>query len=132
MTETAQRKPRILLGDEDPRILEVVHRLLATDYVVVGVATDGVTLLDVALNVKPDIVILEVSLPELDGVEVALRLRDRGSAARVIFFTTHDERFEKVCQDAGARAFVWKPRVTEDLLPAVQAVLAGDTFFLRD
>ena len=44
----------------------------------------------------------------------------------------YDERFEKVCQDAGARAFVWKPRVTEDLLPAVQAVLAGDTFFLRD
>lgn len=109
--------------------LEKISKLLAPEYEIVAVATDGMRGLSAILKSRPDIVILDVALPELDGIAAAREIRRNGIESKIVFATVHEEAdFMKSALQAGANGYVFKSRLTADLMPAVNQVLAGHTF----
>jgi DNA-binding NarL/FixJ family response regulator len=90
---------------------------------------DGFTALEAARTLKPDVIVLDISMPGMNGLEVASRLREAGSTAAVVFLTVHnDEDFILAAKAAGAIGYVVKPRLFSDLTVAVQEARAGRPF----
>ena len=122
-------KVRILLADDHPHFPELVESLLDPAFEVVGKVTDGRALLETALHLQPDIIVTDISLPELNGIEAVDELRKSGCNSKVIFLTVHsDPDFIRTCLATGAFGYIVKPRVAIDLLPAIQEALAGHLF----
>jgi DNA-binding NarL/FixJ family response regulator len=108
-------------------VLEVVRALLEPHYDVVGTVGDGQAALAAAERLHPDVVVLDISMPEMSGIEAARRLAERG--LRIVFLTIHlEEALVDVALAAGALAYVHKARAAEDLLPAIREVLEGRIF----
>ena len=123
------RKVRILLADDQPSICEAVASLLKATYEIVASVEDGQALIQAAMRMNPDIIVTDISMPVLNGIEAANILRDSGSRSRIIFLTVHqDLDFIKACFAAGALAYVSKPRMSTDLLSALQEALVGHSF----
>ena len=90
------------MADDNPRVLESVSGLLSTDFDVVATATHGLQAVDLALRLQPDIVVLDVAMPEFDGFQTAHALRQHGSRARVVFLTMHrTDEFVSAAMSAG-------------------------------
>ena len=120
---------RILLADDHKAILETATRLLAADFNVVGAVENGERALEAAASLDPDVVVLDISMPVVNGFEAASRLKKSGSRAKVIFLTAlTDQEFVNAAFSAGALGYVLKPRVGADLVPAIQTVLEGRAF----
>ena len=83
-------KIRVLLADDQWDVLDTVKRLLVPEFDVVGTVTNGKALLSAAERLKPDVVIVDISLPILNGIEAVRRIKDSGSQARVVFLTVHE------------------------------------------
>ena len=123
------KKVRILLADDHPRFPEFVESLLETSFEIVGKVGDGQALLEAAVNLKPDVIVTDISMPFLNGIEVAEQLRRSGCNARIIFLTVHsDPDFVRSCLATGAFGYITKPRVALDLIPAIGEALAGHLF----
>ena len=123
---------RVLLIDDNEAMLARIAAVLKSDCTVVGVATDGRTALDAARALRPDVIVLDISMPGMSGLEIASCLRDAGSTAALVFLTVHDEEeFVLAARAAGGLAYVVKPRLASDLLIAVREALAGRPFFSR-
>src|SRR5215469_9229704 len=117
-------RPRVLLADDAPEMLESVMRLLGTDFDIVGLAQNGQEALESAIKLDPDLLILDISMPLLNGIQVASRLRERGYSARVIFVTVHEDRdYVEGAFAVGALGYVLKYRIANDLVLATQEVL---------
>jgi DNA-binding NarL/FixJ family response regulator len=124
MTHPAQ--PRILLVDDNSAILVRAAAMLSHDYAVVGTVNDGPAALAAVAELRPDVVVLDISMPGMSGFEVARRLRKSGAAPPIVFLTVHDdEEFVLAAEAAGGAGFVVKHRLTTDLPHAVMEVLAG-------
>ena len=82
---------RVLLADDHEAMLDRVGRLLATEYDVVGTVTDGQQALDAAMELEPDVLVLDISMPVMNGIETARRLKEAGSETRIVFLTVHDD-----------------------------------------
>lgn len=122
-------RPRILLADDHPGVLEHASRILAEDYEVVGVVSDGRAAVDAAFQLQPDLVVLDIMMPELDGFHAARELRQRGSSAKVVFLTIQrDEEYVSEAMDSGGAAYVLKSKMYSDLIRAISQVLAGQVF----
>lgn len=120
---------RILLADDHPAALEVFARMLSADFEVVGTAEDGEAAVRSVLALVPDVVVLDVEMPKLDGFAVARRLAASGSQAKVVFLTAYaDPDYLDAALRAGASAYVLKARAAEDLVPAVRLALEGRQF----
>jgi DNA-binding NarL/FixJ family response regulator len=120
-------RPRVLLADDHPNVLEIVRVLLESSYDVVGTAADGQAVLDAVELLQPDVVVLDISMPVMSGIEAARRLAKNGP--RVVFLSVHlDETLVDVALAAGGRACVHKAHAAEDLLPAIREVLEGRVF----
>ena len=122
-------KPTIAIADDHPAMLEKIALLLSEQFDVIARVSNGVAALDVVQKLKPDILLLDVAMPVMHGIEAARRLRSLHSATRVIFLTagaTSDERSDY--QDVVA-GLVIKGRMYTDLIPSIRAVLAGATCF---
>ncbi len=119
---------RVLLADDNPAILDHATRLLCGEFEIVGAAQDGESVLRVYETIKPDVVVLDFSIGELSGLDLARRLLDMGHQAKIVFLTVHEEA-EYVCaaMGAGGAGYVLKSRLS-DLTAAVHAVLAGRIF----
>lgn len=123
------RFPRILLADDAPGVIKVVSQLLHDHFYVVGSAQNGKQALDAAAHLSPDIVVLDISMPVLNGIQVAEHLRDSGSTARVVFLTVNeDQDYIDAAFSAGAYGYVLKSRIALDLIPAIQRALQGYKF----
>jgi DNA-binding NarL/FixJ family response regulator len=123
------RKMRILLADDHPAIRDLVEALLQPTFDTVGSVPNGETLVEAALRLQPDVIITDISMPILSGIEAARKLKHSGSRAKVIFLTVHsDSDFVRLCLEAGASGYVVKPRMDTDLLPAIREALAGRCF----
>jgi len=108
---------------------ERVVEILENSVDVVGVVCDGAALLEAALRMKPDVCVIDISLPGLSGIEAAIQLRERGSAARFVFLTMlEDPDYLRAALSAGAAAYVVKSRMASDLRIAVKEALAGRLF----
>ena len=124
-------RARIVVADDHANMLERVSRVLETDYDVVAAVPDGLTAVDAVDRLKPDLAILDISMPGLTGLEAAVKLADMGRNARVIFLTVHeDQEFVDAARSTGALGYVLKRNILTDLLPAVRRALTGRTTFL--
>jgi DNA-binding NarL/FixJ family response regulator len=120
---------RVLLADDHKPLLYHVARMLEPEFDVVGTFTDGQALLEAAARLHPDVLVLDISMPGLSGLEVARELKKAGSHAKIIFLTVHDESdFVRESFASGGSAYVVKPRLGADLVLAIREVLAGHTF----
>ncbi len=123
------KRVRILLADDHREILKRVVHLLQGEFEVVGAVNDGQALLEAASKLRPDVVVLDISMPVMSGLEAADRLRGVGSKAKVVFLTVHeDPDFVHASRASGALGYVVKPRLTSDLVPAIKEALANRSF----
>jgi DNA-binding NarL/FixJ family response regulator len=123
------KKVRILLADDHPHFPEFVESLLETSFEIIGKVGDGQALLEAATKLKPDVIVTDISMPRLNGIEAAEQLRGTGSTARIVFLTVHsDPDFIRSCLATGAFGYITKPRVALDLIPAIREALAGHLF----
>jgi len=122
-------RARILLADDHKEMRDRVVQVLEEEFEMLDAVADGQALLEAASELKPDLCLVDVSMPIVSGLEVAVRLKKRGSKAKVVFLTIHEDvDFVRAAYDAGGSAYVVKRRMASDLLKAIRAVLAGRTF----
>ncbi len=120
---------RVLLADDHEAMLDRVANLLADECDVIGTAIDGRQALDAAQNLKPDVVVLDISMPVMNGIETAHRLKEVGVKARIVFLTVHDDPdFAREALEAGALGYVIKSRIVSDLVAAIKGAHAGRSF----
>jgi len=122
-------RARVLLADDHSPLRERVAALLQPDFDVVGMVANGRDLLTEAARLQPDVVVLDISMPVLDGIEAAIQLRAIASKAKVIFLTVQDRpEFVRAGLATGALGYVTKSCLATDLLTAMHEILAGRQF----
>jgi DNA-binding NarL/FixJ family response regulator len=122
-------KIRLLLAEDHKEMREMIVRMLDREFEVVGEASDGRALLEAESRLKPDVCILDISMPILNGIQTAILLQQSGSIAKIVFLTVHEHMaFLEAALEAGARGYVLKPRMSSDLCLAIREVMAGRLF----
>jgi len=122
-------RPRILLADEHVLIQEGLRRMLEPQHNIVDAVSDGRALVDAALRLKPDLVILDVTMPLLSGIEAARQIRKRLPRVRLLFLTAHvNPAYLREALSAGATGYLLKSSTREQILEAVKTVLAGERY----
>lgn len=122
-------KPRVLLADDHALVLEGFKKLLEEHAQVVGSVEDGRSLLDAAKRLRPDIVVLDISMPKLNGLDAARRLRKILPETRLIFVTVHaDADYVNQAFKAGASAYLLKRSAGSELSQAIEAVKNGNYY----
>jgi DNA-binding NarL/FixJ family response regulator len=121
----------ILLADDNAAVLAHVGKMLSKqkNYKVVAAIIDGTTVVREYLRFRPDAIILDISMGEVSGIDVARQLRDLGCNAKIIFLTVHEDRdYVNAAIGAGGSAYVVKSRLNSDLVSAIDAALANKLF----
>ena len=122
-------KPRVLLADDHVLVLEGFRRILQEHYELVGTVGDGHALLAAAKTVQPDIVILDISMPLLNGIDTAAQLKKICPTAKIIIVTMHaGADYVRSAFEAGASAYVLKGSAVDELDRAIRAVLGGHSY----
>jgi len=120
---------RILVADDHRAMLETLVGMLSPDFDIVAAVGDGLAAVTQAEHLEPDLLVLDIAMPGLNGIAAAAQLKRRGSTAKVVFVTNmRDREFIQESLTLGQVGFVIKDRLVADLLPAVRDVLAGKTF----
>ena len=120
------KRPRVLLADDHTLVLDGLRKILEPECEVVGAVEDGRSLLASAARLKPDIILLDISMPLLNGVEAARGLRAAAPGAKIIFVTMHaDATYVAGAFRAGASGYVLKRCASLELLKAINQVLSG-------
>jgi DNA-binding NarL/FixJ family response regulator len=120
---------RVLLADDHRIVAEGLRRLLETEFELAGVVEDGKALLVAAQKLKPDVIISDISMPELNGVEALGELKKLDPDVKLVFLTMHhNAAYARRALDAGALGYVLKHSATEELIMAVRAAYLGRTF----
>src|SRR5690349_11449669 len=118
--------PRVLLADDMPEMVKSLTQLLRRDFDVVGYAENGEEAIEAMAHLNPDLLVLDISMPVLNGIQVASLLRESGSSVKLVFLTIHeDPDYIEAAFSVGASGYVFKSRVATDLIPAVEGVLRG-------
>jgi DNA-binding NarL/FixJ family response regulator len=124
---------RILIVDDHEIVREGLRSHLAKsrpEWDICGEATDGEQAIQLTKELKPDLVILDISMPRMSGFEASTRMRKLGLTTPLLIFTTHDsERLGTEVRGAGAQGYVLKSQAVRHLVQAIDALLAGGTFF---
>jgi DNA-binding NarL/FixJ family response regulator len=131
----AQQVPslRIVIADDSPAVLENVVDMLREDFVVAAALPNGASVISQARGLDPDVVVLDISLGDMTGFDVARRLREMKCRARIVFLTVHESGdFVRAAVDLGATGYVFKSRASSDLINAIYAVSRGETFLPLD
>jgi len=119
-------KPRVLLADDHLILLEGLRSLLGVEFEIVGAVQDGRALLEAAERLRPDLIILDLSMPVLGGLEAARRLRVSNPEAKLLALTMHsDVTFARQAFDAGVSGYVLKQSAARELTAAIHQVLNG-------
>jgi DNA-binding NarL/FixJ family response regulator len=122
-------RPRVLLADDHSAFLERTAALLEPQFEIVGTVADGTALVSEALRLSPDVIVADITMPGLSGIDAAHRLRDLASTARIVFLTIHSEKqFVEACTAEGALGYVVKSHMRAHLIPAVHAALIGTPY----
>lgn len=117
---------RILVADDHVLVSEALCGILEHEYEVIGTAKDGRELVERARELKPDVIVLDVSMPELNGIEACRQLQTSGNKAKVVFVTQQlDSVYVRAAFDAGAMAYVAKQSASSELLQAVRLAVLG-------
>lgn len=120
---------RILFADDNLEVMNCEEEMLSPDYDIVGKISDGNSICAEVERLSPDLVVLDISMGECSGIDVARKLQQRGYNGSVVFLTVHEDlEFVSAAMGAGARGYVVKSRMSLDLQAAVKAVSAKRFF----
>jgi DNA-binding NarL/FixJ family response regulator len=121
-------KPTVVIADDHPEMLEAVSHLLQEEFDIVSTVQDGVSALQVVTALKPAVVILDISMPKMGGIEVAQELKKLKLSSKIIFISVqNDPGYIQVSTTMGA-SYVLKMRIRTDLVPAIREGLNGRVF----
>jgi DNA-binding NarL/FixJ family response regulator len=124
-----RRPPRVLLADDHLMVAEALKSLLSAEFDLVGVVADGRELLEAVRTLRPDVIVADITMPHLNGIDALARLREEGSKTPVVFLTMHrDATFARRALEAGASGFVLKHSAPAELITALRAALDGKTY----
>jgi len=122
-------KTRVLLADDHQTMLARVRRELGEEFEIVATVTDGRAAVEAALLYDPDVLVTDLSMPVMDGLQVASALKANHSRAKIVFLTIHEDAdFFDAAFSAGASGYVTKARLSTDLIVAIRHVLRGHKF----
>jgi len=126
-----ERKIRVLIADDHSLMRQGLKKLLELekDLEIIGVAVDGEDALKKSIDLKPDVLLLDINMPNMNGIQTLRRIKDMGLATKVIMLTIHDDReylFETV--NIGAEGYVLKDADTDSLVKAIKDVYNGGTY----
>jgi len=122
-------KLRVLLGDDHSLILDGLRSALQVQYEIVGLAKDGRALVEAAERLKPDLVVVDISMPILNGFEAAKQIKKSLPRTKLIFLSQHlNPAYLKHALRLGASGYVLKSGATEELQKAISAILKGETY----
>jgi len=126
---SSPHRPRVLLADDHLLVAEALKSLLAPEFELVGVVEDGRALVEAAARLRPDVIVADVTMPHLNGIDALIQLRQGGDHVPVVFLTMHrDVTFARRALEAGASGFVLKHSAPAELVTAIRAALAGKTY----
>jgi DNA-binding NarL/FixJ family response regulator len=127
-----QSKRRLLLADDHTELLEEIQQFVATRFDVVGTAGDGMTLVKMAKALQPDVVVTDIRMPGLSGIDAACIILQQKACKAVVLLTMYDDSLlVKNALDVGILGYVLKAAAGEDLIPAIEAALQGTVFVSR-
>jgi DNA-binding NarL/FixJ family response regulator len=119
-------RPRVLLADDYANMLTAIERLLSWSCDIVGKVTSGAQLLAEAHRVRPDVIVVDLYLPDMSGLDACRQLKEAALPGSVILLTAaNDPGIQRSALESGAAAFVPKHRAGEELLPAIERAIAG-------
>lgn len=122
-------RPRVLLADDHVVVSEGLKQLLADDFELVGAVQDGRSLVAAAKKLRPDVIVADITMPHLNGIDAMAQLRKDNADIKVVFLTMHhDPAYARRALEAGASGFVVKHSAPAELIMAIQAALKGQTF----
>ena len=123
------RPPRVLLADDHLLVAEALKSLLTPEFDLVGVVEDGRALVEAAGRLRPDVIVADITMPHLNGIDALIQLRQAGDHVPVVFLTMHrDATFARRALEAGASGFVLKHSASVELITALHAALEGRTY----
>jgi|SRR5580692_4612703 DNA-binding NarL/FixJ family response regulator len=123
---------RVLVADDLPAVLSAVAAQLQGTFEVVSLVDDGRAALDATLQLDPDLILLDISMPGMNGIEVAEELKNHPHRGKIVFLTTYeDPDILAACLAAGALGYVVKSFIDSDLIVAMTEALAGRSFVSR-
>jgi DNA-binding NarL/FixJ family response regulator len=119
----------VLLADDHRMVAEGLKALLPDEFELVGVVEDGRAMIEAAEKLRPDVIVADIAMPNLNGFEALARLRKSHPKIKVVFLTMHQNAaYARRALEAGASAFVVKHAAPEELVLAIHAALSGTTF----
>jgi len=128
-TAISGQKPRLLLADDHAIVIEGLRKLLEPEFDLVGTVGDGWAMLEAAEKLRPEVIVADISMPVLNGIDALRRLKADSSNSKVVFLSMHlDIEIATEALRAGASAYVLKHSATETLSHAIWEALAGRTF----
>lgn len=128
-----KRRPRVLLADDHRIVAEGLRSLLEEEFELAGIVEDGRAMVKAARELRPDVIVADISMPLLNGIDALAQLKQHDPKVRVVFLTMHrDAAYARRALDAGAAGFVLKHSASAELVLAVRAALQGRTFVTPD
>jgi DNA-binding NarL/FixJ family response regulator len=122
-------RARVLLADDHSVMLDRVGVLLSSSFEIVGAVPNAKEMISEGIRLNPDVIVADITMPGLTGIEAAQQLREAGCKAKFVFLTIHVEHeFVDTCVSQGALGYVLKSHMKTDLIPAINAALMGRTF----
>ncbi len=123
------KRPRLLLADDHRIVVDGLRSILSSEYEIVGIVENGRELIADATRLKPEIIVADIAMPQLNGLDAIAQLRREGCQAKIVFLTMHkDTTYAAKALAVGASAFVLKHSASTELLTAVRAALSGKTY----
>ena len=129
--ETAVRRslPRVLVADDCEEVVRTVATMLQDEFEIVGLAKNGQEVLDLAPRCSPDIMVLDLFMPLLNGLEAAAHIKATSSPIAIVIITVQEDLdYVEAATAVGVRGYVLKPYLNNDLIPAIWAALKGNVY----
>jgi DNA-binding NarL/FixJ family response regulator len=122
-------KMRVLLADDSEQMLNDMEELLASDFDIVGKATDGISVVEAASRLIPDLIVTDLSMPGISGIEASRKMLQAYPDMPIVLITFHkDAHLVEEALSVGIRGYVHKLTAAEELIPALYCALRGQTF----
>jgi DNA-binding NarL/FixJ family response regulator len=123
------KRPRVLIADDHPLTLEGLRAFLEPNVESVGTVMDGLALVDEALRLRPDLIILDITMPMLNGIDAAVQIKKSLPGVKLVFVTMHaNPAYLEAALTTGATGYVLKSAAREELLDAIKSVMAGHIY----
>ncbi len=122
-------RPRVLLADDHRMVAEGLKQLLTPDFDLLGIVEDGRALVEEAKKLRPDVIVADITMPHLNGIDALEQLKKNDPRVKVVFLTMHREvAYARRALQAGAAGFVLKHSAPNELVTAIRAALGGQTY----